>query len=180
MMTRWTGTLLLALVTGALLTGCAPDASEPTPTPSFSSDEDAFAAAEATYRAYVDALNQVDLSDPATFEPVYAWTTGDLNASDRTNYSRWHAEGYRILGDASILSLSPAPAGVSPGAAVSLATCYDVSGVDVLDASGASLVDESRPDVQSLEIQFVEDTETTTGLAIESIGPATGETPCSN
>ena len=62
-------------------TGCfaQPD---PEPTPLFSSEEEAFAAAEATYRAYVDALNQVDLSDPETFEEVYAWTTGDANADD--------------------------------------------------------------------------------------------------
>ena len=60
-------------------TGCfaQPD---PEPTPLFSSEEEAFAAAEETYRSYVDALNQVDLSDPETFEEVYAWTTGDANA----------------------------------------------------------------------------------------------------
>ncbi|HOQ22628.1 MAG TPA: hypothetical protein PLN62_09415, partial [Microbacterium sp.] len=62
------GAALLAL---ALVTGCAPEPA-PTPTPTgFASDDEAFAAAEATYRAYVDALNAVDLSDPATFEPVY-------------------------------------------------------------------------------------------------------------
>ncbi len=49
----------------------------------FASEEEAFAAAEETYRAYVDALNQVDLSDPETFEAVYAWTTGDANADER-------------------------------------------------------------------------------------------------
>jgi hypothetical protein len=58
-------TLALAL---ALTTACAPDPA-PTPSPTgFASQEEAFAAAEATYRAYVDALNAVDLSDPATFE----------------------------------------------------------------------------------------------------------------
>ncbi len=75
------GTILLL----GVLTGCGA-AGEPrasTPAPLFSSEAEAFAAAEATYRAYVDALNQVDLSDPETFEAVYAWTTGDANATDR-------------------------------------------------------------------------------------------------
>jgi ABC-type oligopeptide transport system substrate-binding subunit len=55
-------TLALAL---ALTTACAPDPA-PTPSPTgFASQEEAFAAAEATYRAYVDALNAVDLADPA-------------------------------------------------------------------------------------------------------------------
>ncbi|MET2012809.1 hypothetical protein ABXJ56_14800 [Microbacterium chocolatum] len=179
-MTRGAGTILLALVTGALLAGCTPEPSTPTPTPTFTSDDDAFAAAEATYRAYVDALNQVDLSDPATFEPVYAWTTGELNASDRTTYSEWHAEGYQIVGEASISSLRPATSTSRQTATLLITSCYDVSDVDVLDASGSSLVDESRPGIQWLEVELVQTGGTTTGLALRSIGPASGESPCSS
>ena len=75
--------LVLALVTG-VATGCfaQPDP-EPESTPLFASEDEAFAAAEETYRQYVDALNQVDLSDPETFEDVYAWTTGEANAGAR-------------------------------------------------------------------------------------------------
>ncbi|MET0860918.1 MAG: hypothetical protein ABW091_07810, partial [Microbacterium sp.] len=73
--------LSVALVlASAALSGCTPQPA-PTPTPTgFATEDEAFAAAEETYRAYVDALNQVDLSDPETFEPVYAWTTGEANA----------------------------------------------------------------------------------------------------
>ncbi len=72
----------LALAAVAV-TGCSTPAGAPKPTPAFSSEAEAFAAAEATYRAYVDALNAVDLSDPSTFEDVYSWTTGDANAGAR-------------------------------------------------------------------------------------------------
>ena len=49
-------TLAAFAVVGALV-GCAPS-SEPTPTPTgFASEAEAFEAAEATYRAYVDATN---------------------------------------------------------------------------------------------------------------------------
>ena len=90
--------LALAVVLG-MTTGCQP---EPTPSPSgpvFANEEEAFAAAEETYRAYVDALNQVDLSDPQTFEAVYAWTTGEANASEREgclsqmSRGRWTVSG---------------------------------------------------------------------------------------
>ncbi|GAA0496958.1 hypothetical protein KZC50_10185 [Microbacterium kitamiense] len=167
MMTRWTGTLLLALVTGALLTGCAPDASEPTPTPSFSSDEDAFAAAEATYRAYVDALNQVDLSDPATFEPVYAWTTGEANANERKSLSQMSADGWQVEGDTVVASfLRPtAPSTDSPTAAV---VCSDVSRVEVVDSGGTSVVPDARPDVYALSVTFVPEPDAEFGLKISS------------
>ena len=71
--------LALALALG-LTTGCQPEPRRHPSAPAFANEEEAFAAAEETYRAYVDALNQVDLSDPETFEAVYAWTTGDANA----------------------------------------------------------------------------------------------------
>ncbi len=76
--------LALVAMVAPVVAGCAPDpAPAPTTAVSFSSEEEAFAAAEETYRAYVDALNQVDLSDPGTFEAVYAWTTGEANADER-------------------------------------------------------------------------------------------------
>lgn len=136
---------MAAVFVAVALAGCAP---EPAPTPSGFADEDAaFAAAEATYRAYVDALNRVDLSDPETFEDVYRWTTGDLNASDRKNFSAWHAERYSMQGEAKIISVRFLTVVNNE---VTLHACYDVSRVDVRDASGASRVAQSRPDVQSL------------------------------
>ncbi len=78
----------------ALLSGCTGEPAPVVSTPSFATEDEAFAAAEQTYRNYVDALNQVDLSDPATFEPVYAWTTGDANARARETFSQMHADGW--------------------------------------------------------------------------------------
>lgn len=145
--------LALAL---ALVTGCSGSPGPVETTPGFATEEEAFAAAEATYRAYVDALNQVDLSDPATFEPVFALTTGELNASDRTNFSKWHAEGLRLEGAASVsnvefIELSQPSANRS----VTLEACYDITQVDVLDADGISVVEAERPDVQSLRVTVV-------------------------
>ncbi|MDZ8172557.1 hypothetical protein [Microbacterium xanthum] len=148
--TTITATGLTALAIAAALTACAPTP-EPTPTPTgFASEAEAFAAAEATYRAYVDALNEVDLSDPDTFEPVFALTTGDLNATDREGLSRYHAEGVSVAGTSTALLIEPRS--VDLPAAMQLAVCLDVSSVTLTAPDGSSLVDVDRVDVQSLLI----------------------------
>lgn len=164
--------MALALV----LTGCRPEpAVEPTPT--FSSEAEAFAAAEATYREYVKALNEVDLSDPETFEDVYAWTTGELNASDRESFSGWHAEGLQKVGLAHLISVTGRSLVPEEGM-ITVAACYDVSDVDVRDAAGNSVVDPNRPDIQALEVTLVSTGDTDTGLALTSINPATEAERC--
>lgn len=159
------------------LAGCTTPPPTPTPTPAFASDEEAFAAAEATYRAYVDALNEVDLGDPETFEAVYDLTTGDLNASDRKSYSTWHADGYTKIGAASIASIDAQTIDLSPVARVVANTCLDISSVDVLDSTGASVVARDRPPVQALQVTFVSGS-SPTALLIASLDPATDGDQC--
>ncbi len=92
-MFRRSAAVVVALAVTLGATACQP---EPTPTPTgpaFASEDEAFAAAEETYRAYVDALNQVDLSDPETFEAVYAWTTGEANAGEKNLSPQWLQTG---------------------------------------------------------------------------------------
>lgn len=144
--------LLLGLALA--VAGCAA-APEPEPTPSgFASEEEAFAAAEETYRAYVEAENAVDLSDPGTFEPVYALTTGDSLASAREQLTSFHAERLTRTGSTKIVILEPRSADVEAGTAV-MDVCLDVSEIDVVDPSGQSVVRDTRPDVQSLRVSFV-------------------------
>ena len=167
-MTALTGAGLLALA--LLLGGCTPEpAPEPTPTPPFASEEEAFAAAEATYRAYVDALNQVDLSDPETFEPVFGWTTGEANAGERKSLSQMHADGWSVSGRTSVVGARLADFSPKDGE-VELAVCADVSGVDVRDSNGISVVSPDRPDLQASFVTFVSSDQTGTGLVIASIG----------
>ncbi|MCR2763471.1 hypothetical protein NQ152_08090 [Microbacterium sp. zg.B48] len=179
MIPRVASVILMLAVLAGLATGCQPQP-EPTPTASvFASEEEAFAAAEETYRAYVDALNQVDLSDPETFEAVYAWTTGELNATDRKNFSAWHADGYSKSGEARITETR---AGAvhrlgSPDVTVRMEACYDVSAVDVVDKEGKSVVSPERPSLQRLALVFVT-ADTPTSLGIDAISPAEGDLNC--
>ncbi len=165
--------IALAIVGGAL-TGCMPDA-EPEPTAPFATEAEAFAAAEATYRAYVDALNQVDLADPETFEAVYAWTTGDANAGARESFSQMHADGWTVSGHSSIIETIPVDATLSDAVRVSVISCLNVSEVELVDDNGESMVSPDRPDVQDVLVVAVEDDASSTGLVIERLDGTEGD-----
>lgn len=138
----------------ALLAGCSPGPKPtPTPTAAFASEEEAFAAAEATYRAYNDALNQVDLGDPATFEPVFALSSGEFNAADRRSLSKLHADNDTMVGAVSIAKFAGVES-TPPFDEVVALICVDVSASDVLDSSGVSVVDPTRPSMNSLRVTF--------------------------
>ena len=164
MRTRVTATALGALLVLALAGCTTPEPTDPTPTPTsaFASEEEAFAAAEATYRAYVDALNEVDLSDPETFEPVYALTTGEANANERKSLSQMHADGWTVNGATVFASFF----GESfADESVTAVVCSDVGAVDVVDTDGRSMVSPDRPHIYALQVIFVE-SESPTGLLI--------------
>ena len=142
------------LIAALLLTGCGPGSPPPaasgTPTSTVTPDaeEAAFRAAEATYRAYVDALNAVDLSDPATFEPVFAITTGEVNEADRRNLARYHSAGLSLRGTSKVVSI--ASARTTDADSVSLLVCLDVASVELIAVDGSNVVDSDRAPRQSL------------------------------
>lgn len=148
---------MLALLTLAAtaLSACTPTP-EPTPTPTaaFASEEEAFAAAEEVYRAYNDALNAVDTSDPVTFEPVFALSSGDFEAADRKSFSELHAENYELRGETRMILFEGVKAekGLSK---VTALVCLDVSDSGVVDENGASVVPADRPDINALRVIFM-------------------------
>ncbi|WP_292726967.1 DUF6318 family protein [Microbacterium sp. UBA837] len=173
--------VIAAMLAVGALAGCGPTAPTPTPTPTgFASEEEAFAAAEATYRAYVDALNQVDLSDPSTFDEVYRWTTGDANAAIRTSLSSMAAESWTVSGESTVtvVELSPTDDDNNQDK-VSLAVCVDVSGVNVIDADGISQVESDRRDEEPLTVSLKYSASAPYGALIESFNGREGEPGCS-
>ncbi|SBS73992.1 conserved exported hypothetical protein [uncultured Microbacterium sp.] len=157
------GVWAIAVLALALTTGCMPEP-EPTPSPTgFASEEEAFAAAEETYRAYVDALNQVDLSDPETFEPVYALTTGEALNTEKTSLTSMHANDWTVSGNTLVGGLFVGGTRNSPTAVV----CLDVTEVEVRDAEGVSQVAPERRDRYALDVRFTAGGHSPTGLLIE-------------
>lgn len=145
---------LVTLVAAASLAACGPaPAPTPTPTAAFASEESAFAAAEATYRAYTDALNAVDLSDPTTFETVFSLSSGDFLAADRKTLSELHAAGYAFTGRMKVAAFEGIRS-EPPFDEVLAIVCIDVSASDVVDSSGESVTAPDRPDVNPLQVTF--------------------------
>ena len=116
----------------------------------------------------MDALNQVDLSDPETFEAVYGWTTGDANAGERRSLSTMHADGWTVTGETVVHSVELGAAETEPDA-VQIAVCSDVSGVDVIDESGTSVVTADRPPMQASTVTLTGASQSPTGLLISAI-----------
>lgn len=175
---RRLGALAAASLVICLAAGCTPTAA-PTPTPTvtgFATEEEAFAAAEETYRAYVDALNEVDLADPRTFELATSWSTGPLNGADRKAFSEYHANGVVLVGKFAVARLTPENWDRDTGG-VELDACLDISDTDFLDAEGVSTVPTDRPTVLSLRISLVAH-QTPTGLALSDTSPLEGGTAC--
>jgi len=164
------------------LTGCTggdPQPS-PTPTPPFASTDAAYEAAEATYRGYVDAGNQVDLADPKTFEPVYAWLLGDALGTDKKELTAMAAHGWQMRGDSKITVVEPLawPGSDPTWGDVRIAACVDVHALSVTDSVGKSMVLASRPDVQPVKVTFSRDASTTTGMKIVKIQKRDGKPLC--
>lgn len=147
-------TLSCVALLGAALTlsGCAavsaPEAFEDS-TPAI--EDEAFAIADATYRAYIDALNQVDLSDPATFEEVYRWTTGETRATVQKSLTTMHADGWNVTGSSKVTLTSHRTQDADADTTV-IDVCLDVSSVDLTDTVGASMVAANRGDFQRMRI----------------------------
>lgn len=142
----------LALACAALV-GCSPTpVPTPTPTPAFASEEEAFAAAEETYRAYMDASNSVDLQDPRSFDALDQYTAGDYQAQERKGLSEMHAEGY-ISGGAIRIESFRGIAVTSSGRVHAVA-CNDVSETLLTDSEGKSLVSPDRHVRYALDLTF--------------------------
>lgn len=150
--------LLVILALGlSVLSACAPAPSpSPTPSPAFTSEEDAFAAAEATYREFIRRQNLLDTSDPRTFEPLYELSSGEFEESDRKAYSAMHADAIKVEGETKLVSFVGTGA-TAPYNSVTAVVCLDVSDVEVTDSEGVSKVTADRPDVYGLTITFIDE-----------------------
>ena len=82
---RATTAAVLLAASVVALTGCLGSAPDPTPTPTavFTSEEEAFAAAEETYRAYIDAVN-ARRADPRSEPDPQSFLIGEAQEADIT------------------------------------------------------------------------------------------------
>jgi len=173
---------VLAVVVAVGLVGCSGAAPKPspTPTPPFASADAAYKAAEATYRGYVDAANDMDLAEPKTFNPIFGWLLGDALKTDQEELTAMSAKGWHWSGDSRIVLMKPSSASALAArwGDVRIAACLDVSEVNITDSQGVSVVAKDRPDVQPVKVTFSRDASTVTRMKIIEIEKRTGEPRC--
>jgi len=136
-----------AAVLAVALSACMPTPA-PTPTPTgFASEEEAFAAAEATYRAYVDALNEARTGGDA--DP-YDFLTGQALEAEIASEREFEAAGIRLEGPLVIVSVRPLSAAATHAL---IQICLDVSGTRVLDVDDLDVTPAERDGVLGLDIE---------------------------
>ena len=139
------------------LAACTPAQPTTTPTrtsahtPLFASDEEALKAATDAYAAYLKMSDTISHDGGANPERIKAYATGkalDLAIKSAAQFRDAHAKsvGTTTFRDVRLQSQS------SGGHKVAIYACEDVSGIDVLNASGESIV---KPDRKTLSAFLV-------------------------
>ena len=154
--------LALTIVVTLMLAGCVPSAPsasptpEPSTTPVFASEEEALAAAEEAYAVYVALADQIFKEGGADPERLSEVATGTFLEATVEGFRQSQIEGLQSTGgtvfrNATLQMYSPESA---PLEVVSIYVCEDISAVDVVDASGRSVVSPDRPDTTVFQAIF--------------------------
>ncbi|MBD3940822.1 hypothetical protein IF188_03785 [Microbacterium sp. NEAU-LLC] len=138
-----TATLGLAAA-AVMLSGCLAPAPEPTPTPTavFASEAEAFAAAEETYRAYVDAENARWADANSEPSPESFLVAAALDEEIDVN-RQFDEAGMRATGQNRVDRVDGVEADLRAGD-VSIDVCLDVTDSAVVNADGEDVTPPDR------------------------------------
>ena len=148
-------TLVVAAIALLALTSCQPDAApiipDPVPTTDmlFESEEEALAAAEEAYGAYLDVSNLILSEGGANPQRLLEVAGEDVYAVELEGIRDLQAKGWHSVGASTIedVTLQFYDATATTGDPVVVVyACLNVSDVDVLDSDGNSVVSADRPD----------------------------------
>lgn len=122
----------------------------------FASEEEALAAAEALYGEYLAAENALATGGWANPEILESFVRGEALEDERESAERFRQAGLIQVGNASFdsIELQQVEQVGRDEVTVTVYLCIDVSGVDVVDGSGVSVVPDDRPDRSPLEVEM--------------------------
>lgn len=157
----------VVLVAAAVsLAGCTPGpAPKPTPTPLFTSEAEAFKAAEQVYRDYVDAGNAQQNGDQSADPQQYL--AGVALDDDVKSVRDFEKSGLKITGTSTIKYFRAQSFDTKSEGVESLA-CLDVSGSRVVNAAGVDVTPTNRQALVGLSVRMSPDKD---GLKIVSLAP---------
>jgi hypothetical protein len=155
----------LLLVLPIMLTGCAqpePDTTDAAPTaipatPAFASEEEALAAAEQAYDAYLLASDSAADQDNDSQAYFLSLSTGSVHKEDAISIELFETQQWQQTGTVTFDSMrlqSSAQTNLDAWE-IRVYACLDVSQTDVLDSQGLSTIPSDRPLRMPLEISFV-------------------------
>lgn len=165
------GVAAVLIAVSVALTGCTPGAApKPTPTPLFTSEADAFRAAEQVYRAYVEAGNERRASndgiDPQSFLAGQA-LEDDINAQ-----RMFREKHLKVVGPNKVSSFRPLKYDEARGQ-VSADLCVDVTESRVVNESGTDVTPSARVGVVAVEVEM-----TSNGQHLVITGAIPGKRSC--
>jgi hypothetical protein len=145
-----------------LLTGCVPPAGDPTPTPAasstpvFASEEEALAAAEEAYAAYLavsDAITADGGANPERIEPFVSAAQYEAELEGFRLYGErgWHTAGASRFEKPELQVFADYGDG---SADVSMYVCSDLSALRILDETGVDVTPPDVVDRQLVEVVF--------------------------
>ena len=154
--------ILVAVAVIGVASGCAGPTPvptlppEPTTTPVFATEEEALAAATQAYAEYLAVSDEIGHGGWLETQGYAAVVTGDALDEELEGAQSYVDEGWRLVGtstfDSMVLQTYETDGGT---ASVTAYVCLDVSGTDVVDSSGASVVGPDRSTRLPLEVEFI-------------------------
>lgn len=145
---------LLAVVAAALvaaavgLAGCTPG---PAPTPLFTSEADAFKAAEQVFRDYIESVNAENGNPSADSQKFLA---GKALEDDIASVRDMQSSGKKIVGVTTVSGYK-SESYVTESRTVASFACLDVSATRIVDANGNDITPKGRPPVVAVDVSMV-------------------------
>jgi len=154
-MPRTIHSILAVAFACALLTGCdSPAPRQPDPTtpaaPRFASDEEALAAAEEAYGAFLETADQIVRDGGADDARLAPFLSEELYMEESEGFAEMRADGRRGIGYTTFTLVLQR---WDPGSLV-VSTCQDITNTDLVDAHGQSIVTSDRRLRLPFEIEF--------------------------
>lgn len=147
----------LAALLALPLAACTAPHAKPTPTatsastPLFSSDEEALKAATDAYAAYLKMSDTISHDGGADPERIKPYASGEALQLTLKSAAQFRKAGAHSIGTTDFQGMqlqSRRPSGKE----VAIYACEDVSGVDVVNASGVSIVNPGRPTLSAFRV----------------------------
>ncbi len=161
--------MLAVAACALLLTGCAQPSPVVTPhttstvKPLFASDADALAAATKAYAAYLKIADQIFMDGGVNADRLTTVETGEQLKADLRGFASVEKDGIHSSGGTTFDQVKLQQ---NDADAVVVYVCEDVSGVDVIDHEGKSLVRNDRPNRVLYEATFDGSAGANTGLLL--------------